>query len=521
MPATAPCRACSSYRKAQMSKILPHLWTRRQFLHTSAAALAAGCAHQRPGADSARPNVLFILCDDLRWDCLGCAGHPHLRTPHIDRLAAEGVHFRNTFCTTSLCSPSRASILSGLYAHTHGVVNNFTEYPASLPSFPAALHDAGYETAYIGKWHMGEDNDSKRPGFDHFVTHKGQGKYYDTEFCFDGQRREVIKGYYTHAVTDMAESWLNQRQGARPWMMMLGHKAPHSFYFPEPKYQHAFDNVDVRYPASAFRLDDKPAWIRDRLYTWHGIYGPLFDWRKNFPDDRPEAVKDFAAMTRAYWGTILSVDDSVGRLYQLLEKRNELDNTIMIFMGDNGLLNGEHGMVDKRTMHEPSIRVPLIVRYPGLGRRGANIEQMILTEDLAPSLVDLCGAGSLGKVHGRSFAKLVREGDAAWRKSFFYEYNYEKQFPYTPNVRGVRTDRWKYMHSPHGDGGPDRHMAELYDLQADPGEERNLIADPAHAPRVAQLKTELARLKLETGLVNDVMPLDEGIKKELPDQKIR
>ena len=155
-------------------------------------------------------------------------------------------------------------------------------------------------------------------------------------------------------------------RGDKPWLLILGHKAPHSFYMPEPKYEQAFDAVPVQYPASAFELDDKPAWIKDRLDTWHGIYGPLFEWRKKFPDDRPEAVKDFANMVRAYWGTILSVDDSVGRLCAWLEESGQLDNTIFVFIGDNGLLNGEHGMVDKRTMHEPSIRMPLVVRYPGL-----------------------------------------------------------------------------------------------------------------------------------------------------------
>ena len=142
-----------------------------------------------------RPNVLFILCDDLRPNALGCYGAPHVQTPNVDRLAAEGVRFQNAFCTTSLCSPSRASILSGLYAHRHGVVNNFTEYPADLPSFPRQLQGAGYATAYIGKWHMGEENDEKRPGFDYFVTHKGQGKYFDTEFNLDGRERKVMPGY--------------------------------------------------------------------------------------------------------------------------------------------------------------------------------------------------------------------------------------------------------------------------------------------------------------------------------------
>jgi len=483
--------------------------------------LLIGLAKDEAQAAETKPNVLFILCDDIRWDALSHAGNPHVKTPHIDRLAKEGVQFRNSFCTTSLCSPSRASILSGLYAHTHGVTSNFIEYPAELASFPRSLQNAGYETAYVGKWHMGEDNDEKRPGFDYFITHKGQGKYFDTEFNVEGTRK-VLPGYYTHTVTDLAEDWL-QREREKPWAMMIGHKAPHSFYFPEPKYERAFEHVEIKYPESAFQLDDKPTWIKQRLPTWHGIYGPLFDWRKKFPDDRPEAVKDFAAMTRAYWGTILSVDDSIGRLYEFLKKTGQLDNTIFVFMGDNGLLNGEHGMVDKRTMHEASIRIPIVVRYPGLvpADQPKVVEQQILTVDMAPSLLELCGAEPLPKIHGRSWKKLVQSGDPDWRRSFFYHYNYEKQFPYTPNVRGVRTDDWKYIHYPHGDGKPDRHLAELYHLKSDPEERQNLIRDPKYAGKVRELQDELARLMKATGIHEDRMPLDEGVKSELPDQKIR
>lgn len=468
-----------------------------------------------------RPNVVFVLADDLRWDCLGVAGHPHLKTPNVDRLAKEGVHFKNAFCTTSLCSPSRASILSGLYAHSHKVVNNFTEYPTALASFPKQLQRAGYESAYLGKWHMGEDNDGKRPGFDYFVTHKGQGKYFDTEFSFDGTDRRVIKGYYTHVVTDLAIDWLKKPR-TKPFLLMLGHKAPHSFYVPEPKYEKAFDHVKVEYPKSAFELSDKPEWFKVRLETWHGIYGPLFDFRKKFPDTRPEAVKDFEAMTHAYWATILSIDDSVGRLYEQLKAMGQLENTIFVFAGDNGLLNGEHGMVDKRTMHEPSIRVPLVVRYPKLtAKPGKTVDQMVLHVDVAPSLLELCGAEALPNIHGKSWVNLVRGESSAWRTAWFYEYDYEKQFPYTPNVRGVRTDRWKYIRYPHGDGSPDRHLAELYDLVRDPNESKNLIADKAHAGTVKELQAELLRLMKETGLEKDVMPIDGGIKKELPDLKIR
>lgn len=471
-----------------------------------------------------RPNVVFILTDDQRWDAISIAGKsPHRKTPNIDRLGKEGIYFPNAFCTTSLCSPSRASILGGLYAHSHGVTNNFTEYPLDLPTFPRQLQKAGYETAYIGKYHMGEENDDKRPGFDYFVTHRGQGKYFDTEFRFNGGERRVVPGYYTTVVTDMALEWLQQRDGSKPFLLYMGHKAPHSFYYPEPKYEHVFDHVTIEYPATAFMLEDKPGWFRKRLDTWHGIYGPLFDYRKGPPDRSPEGVKAFANMIRAYWGTLISVDDSVGRIYQYLREKGQLDNTLFIFTSDNGLLNGEHGMVDKRTMHEPSIRIPLVVRYPGLTppHKPKVIERQVLTIDFAPTILEICGAEPLSKTHGMSWAKVVKGENDKWRTAWYYEYNYEKEFPYTPNVRGIRTDQYKYIRYPHGDGGPDRHMAELYDIVNDPEERKNLINDPAHAERVKQLNKRLEGLLKNADGLPDKMPLDAGIKSGLPDPKIR
>lgn len=473
-----------------------------------------------PAAD--RPNVLFILCDDLRPDALGCCGSRHVKTPNIDALAAGGVRMQNAFCTTSLCSPSRASILTGLYAHRHGVRDNFTELPAALPHWPGRLHESGYATAYLGKWHMGEGNDAPRPGFDWFVTHKGQGKYFDTEWNVNGERRETPKGYYTHVVTDYALDWLKKREAGKPWALCIGQKAPHSFYTPEEKYAHTFDAIPVPYPASAFMLDGKPDWIRQRLSTWHGIYGPLFEWRKKYPDDRPEAVQDFEHMVHAYWGTVLSVDDSVGRLVAFLKGSGQFTNTVIVFMGDNGLLEGEHGMVDKRTMHEPSIRIPIIACGPGLPA-GKVVTNQVLALDTAPSVLDLCGAPALAGIQGRSWRALANRGDPAWRTAWFYEYNYEKQFPYTPNIRGIRTDRWKFMRYPHGDGTPDRHLPELYDLAADPGELRNLAAEPDLAGARRDLEKQLAAVLADEGLTpaTDRMPLDEGVKSELPDKAIR
>ncbi|MCD6395557.1 MAG: sulfatase [Planctomycetes bacterium] len=488
-------------------------------LTTTGIALG-GCQSAPAGK---RPNVVVILTDDQRDDCVGVHPRPLLgiKTPHLDRLAREGALFENMFVTTSLCSPSRASFLSGLYAHSHGVVNNFTHYPVELASYPRRLQEAGYNTAYIGKWHMGEQDDEKRPGFDYWITHKGQGKYYDTTFNINGTRKEV-KGYYTRVVTDMVIDWLkNDRIANKPFMLIFGQKAPHGPFVPEEKYKHTYDSAPVPYPESAFDLATKPKWVTERLDTWHGIYGPLYGFRKNFPDRRPEGVDRFVDFVRSYTGTINSVDDSVGAVYDALQEMGILDDTLFVFTSDNGFLLGEHGMIDKRTMHEASIRVPLIVRYPGLAKPGTRIKEQVLNIDLAPSIVQVCGAEPLKNIHGASWVKLLKGNAGGWRKAWMYEYNYEKQFPYTPNVRGVRTDEWKYVHYPHGDGTADRHMAELYNLKDDPGERKNLIDDPKYADVVKDMQAHLERLLKETDALPDRMPIDEGVKTELPEESIR
>ncbi len=455
-------------------------------------------------APTRHPNVLVILTDDQRWDAMSCAGHPLLKTPNIDRLAAEGARFANMFVTTSLCSPSRASILSGLFAHRHGVLNNFTEYPDSLPSYPRRLREAGYETAYFGKWHMGETNGMPRTGFDYWMSHKGQGNYFGNEWNING-RTQYMKGYYTTVVTEQALEWL-KRKHEKPFVLILGEKAPHGGPIePEPKYAHAFDADKIVKPANydAWK-DGKPAWLAESFPTWHGAGGPLYNYR------------DYDKFVRAYLGTLLSVDDSVGQLYEALREIGQLDNTLIIYTSDNGFALGEHGRVDKRTMYEESIRVPLLVRYPPLVPKGTVINEMALNIDLAPSILDICGGKALKDIDGQSWKPLLAGKTRGWRKSFIYFYNYEKEFPYTPNVRGVRTADWKYVHYPHGDGGPDRYTAELYNLAADPLEVRNLVADPAAAGKLVELKKEHARLMRKHKAVPDRMPTDGGIINVLP-----
>lgn len=481
----------------------------RLFL-VAAISLATGATL----AAAERPNVLVILTDDMRWDAIGVVQNeqgknalfPWFKTPSLDRLAAEGARFANVFCTTSLCSPSRASILSGRYAHRHKVLNNFTDYPSDLPSYPAGLRVAGYETGYIGKWHMGEDDDRKRPGFDFWMSHKGQGNYFDTEFNIDGTRK-VVTGYYTTVVTDAAVDWISKKR-EKPWLLILGHKAPHGGpIVPEPKYEKAFDDEPVKKPANADAhkaADGKPKWLEESYPTWHGLGGPLY------------GQKEYAKFVRAYLGTIASVDDSVGRLYQTLKDSGQLDNTLIVFTTDNGFAIGEHGRVDKRTAYEESLRLPLLVRYPPLAKAGAVVKEMVLSLDLAPTILDICGAKPLPEPDGRSFKPLLEGKAGGSRSAFFYQYNYEEQFPYTPNVRAVRTADWKYIHYPHGDGKPDRHRAELYDLKADPLETKNLAGDPAHAPRLREMAELLEKLMKDHGALPDRMPVDGGIKNVLP-----
>lgn len=463
-------------------------------------------------ATDPRPNVLVMLTDDQRWDALGVvqreqggeALFPWFRTPHLDRLAAEGARFANVFVTTSLCSPSRATLLSGVYARRHKVLNNFTEYPNDLPGYPRRLHDAGYETAYIGKWHMGEDNDQQRPGFDHWMSHRGQGNYFDNEFNLDGVRKR-LPGYYTTVVTELAVDWLNQKHD-QPWLLIIGHKAPHGGPIqPEPRFEHALDAFPVRKPANFdnyHAAEGKPAWLEESFPTWHGAGGPLY------------GQKDYDKFVRAYLATLLSVDESVGRIYDTLKAAGELDRTVIIFTSDNGFVLGEHGRVDKRTAYDESLRVPLLVRYPPVARPGTVIDRMVLSLDLAPSLLDLCGAKPLRGVDGRSWKPLLQGRSVAWRPAFLYEYNFEKQFPYTPNVRAVRTDDWKFIRYPTGDGSPDRFTAELYDLRHDPHERRNLVNDPAWSRKRQELQRELEQLSKAAG--PDVMPVYEGITNVLP-----
>lgn len=440
--------------------------TRREFLKGTGAALAAGIAGlgtvaAAQSAPSARRNVILILTDDQRFDALGCMGHPFLETPHLDTLAREGCHFENAFVTTALCSPSRASILTGLYAHSHGVLDNVSPFPSKLTTFPEVLQQNGYETAFIGKWHMGGETDAPRPGFNRWISFRGQGVYYDPVLNFDGDRREV-KGYTSDLLTDYAEAFLRQPRD-KPFFLYLSHKAVHSEFMPAERHKGCYAAASFPHPASMADTPEnyagKPAWVKAQRESWHGVDG-MYNKKVDFDD-----------FARAYAETMRAVDDSVGRVVDTLRDLGLLDSTLVLFMSDNGFQFGEHGLIDKRTMYEPSIRVPLLAYGPGLVAAGTRRREMVLNIDIGPTILEACGCPPLEGIHGRSAFPLLKGESVPWREAFQYEYFWERSFPQTPTVQGIRTDRHKLMRY-HGVW--DRY--ELYDLQNDPEEMHNLLA---------------------------------------------
>ena len=429
-------------------------------------------------ADAApRPNVVFILVDDLRFDALGCTGHPFLKTPNIDRLAAEGMNFANAFVSTPLCSPSRASYLTGQYAHTHGVQGNGDPNGGKhLVTFPKLLQPAGYTTAYVGKWHMGDD-DAPRPGFDRWVSFKGQGDYNNPTLNVDG---EVVKtqGYVTDILTDHAAEFV-RRPHDKPFCLYLAHKAVHSSFTPAPRHKDIFaDRTIVRAPNVRDSLEGKPVLTRAL---------PQPERSDQNPGTRDEVVRNQLA-------AILAIDEGVGRLLEALEGTKRLDDTLVIFTSDNGFFWGEHGRGDKRMAYEESIRVPLLMRCPKLIEAKSIRRELVLNVDIAPTLLDLAGVDVPKNMHGRSLAPLLKEGSGDWRKSALTEY-FSNPNNRIPGWQAVRTERWKYVRYV----GPGLNgMDELYDLEADRYEMRNLVGEASAAKTVAELRTELERLLAET-----------------------
>ena len=458
--------------------------TRRQFLGTAGvltlgvAGAGAASMAQRSAHAAARRNIVFILSDDHRYDAFSMLGHPFLKTPRFDALAENGILCENAFVTTSLCAPSRASILTGQYTHRHEVIGNGPALKPGTATFPQELQKGGYETAFIGKWHMGRTNDDPRPGFDHWVSFRGQGTYFNPTLNIDGERVKR-KGYITDLLTDYAMEFIS-RPHDKPFCLYLSHKAVHADFAPAPRHKGVYDGQEYPHPASMADTEEnyrgKPDWVRAQRNSWHGVDGMY------------NKSTDFDTFVKPYAETVLGLDDSVGRVVDVLRDKGILESTLIIYASDNGFLFGEHGLIDKRTMYEPSIRIPLIVHCPELFPGGQRRRELMLNIDFAPTILETAGVPIPDSVQGRSFLGLLQGKTMEWRKDFLYEYFWEAAFPQTPTVIGVRGERYKLI-TYHGVW--DKY--EMYDLVEDPDEMNNLLGDISLGTRAGALGGHIPR----------------------------
>ena len=470
------------------------------FKFCASALLFSGCNTDHDtdidhNSDQKRPNIIFIITDDQQTGLLGIEGHPVMETPNIDRIGEEGVFFQNAFVTTPLSSPSRASFLTGQLASNHGVINNdrvgLDVISHRLVTWPRQLREAGYETAFIGKWHMGLD-DTRRVGFDHWYSFKGQGIYIDGVVNDNGQRRQIT-GNMTEHLNEEALNFVNKDHNNKPYALVFSHKALHSPIIPPKDKQSLYKNYEFE-PLSLSEKDlkNKPILMRamrsdtNLFSNWEALVGIVpepGEPRRGRGSDRSSIVRDQLRC-------LASIDEGVGELFAALEKNGDLDNTIIIFTSDQGMLMGEHGQFHtKRWPYDPTIRVPLLVRYPSIIPKGSVREQMVLNIDIAPTLLDLVGVESVIPMDGRSFVPLLHNADTSWREAFLAEYFREKVVPNVPSWQVIRTEKWKYIqYSENTDS-----LDELYNLQNDPWEEHNLIAEPD-----IQKRAEIMREKLDS-----------------------
>ncbi len=463
------------------------------FCFSSIAQMGVLLADELPTVskrDGIKPrNVVFILTDDHRYDAMGFMKHPFLETPHLDSLASNGVHLKNAFVTTSLCSPSRASILTGLYTHKHRVIDNNRLVPDGTIFFPQYLQNAGYETAFIGKWHMGGAHDDPRPGFDHWISFRGQGNYLPPgpryTLNVNGERVKQ-KGYITDELTDYAIDWLEtQSEADEPFFLYLSHKAVHSNFTPAKRHEDRYKDVDLSFLPRGEGISaekDAPRWVRDQLNSWHGI------------DFSYHSDNGLDYLYRRYCESLLAVDDSVGRVLAQLKKMGIHDETLVIYMGDNGFMWGEHGLIDKRVSYEESIRVPMMMQCPDLTQGGKVLDQVIGNIDVGPTILHAAGLTTPDYMDGQSFLNLANQPDQDWRKYFLYVYYWEKNFPQSPTQFALRGDRFKYI-TYYGLWDVD----ELYDLTTDPGEQNNLINDPDYQSVVKEMENRLYEMLADSG----------------------
>ena len=475
---------------------------------TGSAAWLTGCGS---GPSHPRPNILFVMTDDQTAAQMSCAGHPLLQTPNIDRLAAEGVRFSDAFCTNSLCAPGRASVLTGCYSHVHGIRGNSEGRDSTerlhpgLPTFPKLLQQAGYRTGLAGKWHLPQDPE----GFDDWRILPGQGVYFDPQFIINGQRSQQ-RGYATDITTDFALDFLRQNTG-QPFCLLYQHKAPHRPFTPPPRHARLFDDIEWPYPATYnddYATRDVARQAEDMRFeiSLAGDYEDLPE--KLSPEEKRNWI--FQRFVKDHHRAVCTVDTTLGHILEFLDISGLSEDTLILYTSDNGYFLGDHGWYDKRFMYEPSLRIPLVVRYPRLVKPNRVEPAMALNVDIAPTILDFAGIPAPEPMQGRSLRPLLEaDAPADWRQSILYSY-YENSWAlaglgaearadpsfqyFTPHRigphRGVRTQRHKLIEY-YGEG----EYWELFDLEQDPNELRNLFGQPGHQDLVAELTGQLRKLQ--------------------------
>ncbi len=449
-------------------------------------------------------NVVFILTDDHRYDAMGfLKGQAFIETPNLDRMAREGAYLPNAFVTTSLCSPSRASILTGLYAHKHGVVDNNHAVSEDLVFYPQYLQQLGYQTAMIGKWHMGGEGAGKQRGFNYWVSFPGQGNYYPSKSGLNVNGKQVAqKGYITDELTDYALEFLKGRDKKKPFMLYLAHKGVHAEFLPAERDRGRASRFSFVPPVSMKpdAVQGAPMWVLNQRNSWHGVEFPYF------------SNLDIGEYYKKYAETLYSVDASVGKVLDYLKSEGLSESTLVIYMGDNGFQFGEHGLIDKRTAYEASMRVPMLAYCPQIIRPGTVINEVVANIDIAPTILEAAGVKHPAYMDGKSFLPLLAgKPQAKWREDgLLYEYYWERNFPQTPTMHALRTDRYKYIHY-IGIWDTD----ELYDLKEDPMEVKNLVRETAHQETVKRMNKDLFKVLAQTnGMYVPLLP-DVGAQQNL------
>jgi arylsulfatase A-like enzyme len=481
-----------------------------------------------------RPNILFIFSDDHAAHSISAYGSKINKTPNIDRIAQGGMLFRNAFCENSICTPSRATIITGKMSHMNGAYNVGDWFDGTQQTFPKLMQQAGYQTALVGKWHLASDP----TGFDFWSILVGQGPYYNPVLIENG-KKEKHNGYTTDIITDVTLDWLkNKRDANKPFIMMYQHKAPHRPWEPDPKHFQMYENETIPEPENLFddyknRADAahlQTQMVKDlnerdlKLVTpkdlgpkqkeaWEAFYGPLNEKFKAANLTGEELTKwKYQRYIKDYLRCVAAADDNIGRVLDYLDQSGLAKNTIVIYSADQGFFLGDHGWFDKRFMYEESMRMPLIVKWPGVTKAGSENKDLVQNIDYAETFLDIAGAKIPEDMQGRSIVPLLKgQTPSDWRKSLYYHYYEYPSEHKTHRHYGVRTDSYKLIYY------NDDKQWELFDLEKDPHEMKSVYDDPNYKQIQDDLKAELKRLQEEYKETNPDVPNEvlRGKQKEL------